>query len=165
MVLKRGSQDCHCVYPIKIDLLLLNVSSNPDWNDFLSEFANGLGLQVSQIELINFYMLGLSRLNISMDVTPHKGIGFSANEAAGINSSLSLHKVRLNPELVGDYHVLNLTWFRPPTASQGKSFFHKCCFCWEFCNFYTHCVLVMVFKLSCTTIFAFMKTIGRYLHN
>lgn len=116
-VLKRGSQDCHCVYPIKIDLILLNVSSNPDWNDFLLEFAHGLGLQVSQLELINFYMLGLSRLNISMDVTPHKGISFSANEAAGINSSLSLHKVRLDPELVGDYQLLNLTWFRPPTPS------------------------------------------------
>ncbi|KAJ6329017.1 hypothetical protein OIU77_010652 [Salix suchowensis] len=35
MVLKRGSHGCHCVYPIKLDLLLLNISQNPNWNMFL----------------------------------------------------------------------------------------------------------------------------------
>ncbi|XP_027177453.1 proline-rich receptor-like protein kinase PERK15 isoform X1 [Coffea eugenioides] len=119
MVLKRGTQDCQCVYPLKLDLLLLNVSLNPNWNPFLEEFASQLGLQVSQIELINFYVLGLSRLNISMDITPMKGISFSATEAAQINSSLSSHKVRLDPALVGDYHLLNLTWFMPSAPSQA----------------------------------------------
>lgn len=118
-MLKRGTQGCHCVYPIRLDLLLLNVSSNPNWKLFLHEFASQLGLQVSQIELINFYMLGLSRLNISMDVTPLKGISFAASEAAQINSSLSLHRVRLDPVLVGDYHLLNMTWFKPSAPSQG----------------------------------------------
>ncbi|GFZ04523.1 protein kinase superfamily protein [Actinidia rufa] len=119
MVLKRGSRDCHCVYPIKLDLLLLNVSSNSNWNHFLEEFASQLDLRVSQIELINFYMLGLSRLNISMDITPHTGISFSANEASVINSSLSIHKVHLDPTLVGDYKLLNLTWFMPLAPSQA----------------------------------------------
>ena len=120
MVLKRGSRDCHCVYPIKLDILLLNVSSNSNWNLFLEEFASQLDLRVSQIELINFYMLGLSRLNISMDITPHTGISFSASEASVINSSLSIHKVHLDPTLVGDYKLLNLTWFMPLAPSQGK---------------------------------------------
>ncbi|PSR85939.1 Receptor-like serine/threonine-protein kinase [Actinidia chinensis var. chinensis] len=119
MVLKRGSQDCHCVYPIKLDILLLNVSSNSNWNLFLEEFASQLDLRVSQIELINFYMLGLSRLNISMDITPHTGISFSASEASVINSSLSIHKIHLDPTLVGDYKLLNLTWFRPLAPSQA----------------------------------------------
>ena len=123
MVLKRGTQGCQCVYPLKLDLLLLNVSLNPNWNPFLEEFASQLGLQVSQIELINFYVLGLSRLNISMDITPMKGISFSATEAAQINSSLSSHKVRLDPALVGDYHLLNLTWFTPSAPSQGNPLF------------------------------------------
>ncbi|XP_047316647.1 serine/threonine-protein kinase PBS1-like [Impatiens glandulifera] len=119
MVLKRGSQDCHCVYPIKIDLLLLNVSSNANWNLFLEEFASELGLRVSQIELINFYMVTSSRLNISMDITPHTGIIFPSSEASVINSSLSMHKIHLDPELVGDYKLLNLTWFKPLAPSNA----------------------------------------------
>lgn len=101
--------------------MLLNVSQNPDWNLFLVDFAFQLGLRVSQIELINFYMISLSSLNISMDVTPHTGISFSANDASNINSSLSLHKVHLRPSLVGDYKLLNFTWFKPPPVSPGNA--------------------------------------------
>ncbi|CAA2989316.1 proline-rich receptor kinase PERK3 [Olea europaea subsp. europaea] len=119
MVLKRESKGCHCVYPIKLDILLVNVSSNPNWNLFLEQFAARLDLQVSQIELINFYIVGISGLNISMDITPLKGITFSASEAARINSSLSMHKVHLDPALVGDYQLLNITWFKPPVSSQA----------------------------------------------
>nr|KAJ0184476.1 hypothetical protein LSAT_V11C900455650 [Lactuca sativa] len=112
-VLKRDMEGCHCVYPIKLDILLLNVSSNPNWNLFLQQFATQLGLRVSQIELINFYLLSLSRLNISMDITPHTGISFNSTEASEINSSLSTHKVHLDPKLVGGYQLLNLTYFKP----------------------------------------------------
>lgn len=122
MVMKRGSQECHCVYPIKIDLLLLNVSQNPNWNLFLQEIATGLGLQVSQIELINFYVLSLSRLNISMDIIPHMGISFSSSDASAINSSLATHRVHLDSTLVGDYKLLNITWFQAPPPSQGSFF-------------------------------------------
>lgn len=118
-VLKRGSEGCHCVYPIKLDLLLLNVSQNPDWNLFLDEMATQLGMRPIQIELINFYLISLSTLNISMHITPRKGISFSAIEAAKINSSLLLHKIRLDSRYVGDYRLLNLTWFKPPPPSQG----------------------------------------------
>uniref|UniRef100_A0A6N2LY55 Receptor-like PK ALE2 N-terminal domain-containing protein n=1 Tax=Salix viminalis TaxID=40686 RepID=A0A6N2LY55_SALVM len=116
-VLKRGSHGCHCVYPIKLDLLLLNVSQNPNWNLFLEELASQLGLLVSQIELINFYLLSLSKLNISMDFTPHTGISFSAGDASALNSSLALHKVHFDSSHVGDYKLLNLTWFEPPAPS------------------------------------------------
>ncbi|KAI3425458.1 EB_dh domain-containing protein [Psidium guajava] len=119
MVLKRGSEGCHCVYPIKLDLLLLNVSQNRDWNGFLQEFASQLGLKVSQIGLINFYMLGFTRLNISMDITPQTGLSFSASDAYAINSSLSSHRVRLSPALVGDYELLNITWFKAPPPSEA----------------------------------------------
>ncbi|KAM3687343.1 hypothetical protein ACB098_10G070300 [Castanea mollissima] len=114
MVLKRGTRGCHCVYPIQLDLLLLNVSQNPSGNVFLNELALQLGLEVSQIELISFNVLSLSRLNISMDIVPLKGISFSASEAYAINSSLVMHKVHVDPTLVGDYKLLNLTWFQPP---------------------------------------------------
>lgn len=119
MVQKRGTRGCHCVYPIKLDLLLLNVSQNPNWNIFLDEVATQLGLRSSQIELINFYVLGLSRLNISMDITPHTGISFAAGAASAINSSLTLHRVHLDPRLVGDYKILNITWFKPPPPSHA----------------------------------------------
>lgn len=121
MVLKRESRGCHCVYPIKIDLLLLNVSLKTNWDIFLEELAKQLGLRVAQIELINFYVLSLSRLNISMDITPHTGIGFSSSDASEINSSLAMHKVHLDPKLVGDYQLLNLTWFKPKALVQGDT--------------------------------------------
>ncbi|KAL0712216.1 hypothetical protein Bca4012_019194 [Brassica carinata] len=119
MVLKRGSIGCHCVYPIKLDILLLNVSDTPSWNMFLNEFASQLGLLPHQIELINFYMLSLSRMNISMDITPHSGISFSARQASAINSSLISHKIQFSPTLVGDYKLLNFTWFEVPAPSQA----------------------------------------------
>lgn len=123
MVLKQGSHGCHCVYPIKLDLVLLNVSQNPNWKLFFEELASQLGLRVSQIELINFYMLSLSRLNISMDIIPHTGISFSASDASKVNSSLAAHMVYLDPTSigVGDYKLLNITWFKPPAASPGNS--------------------------------------------
>lgn len=122
MVLKRGSKSCHCVYPIKLDLQLLNVSRNPDWDTFLDQLAAQLGLKNTQIELINFYMINISTLNISMDITPHKGISFSSSDASFINSSLSMHKVQLNPQLVGGYKLLNITWFKPPAQGNFRPF-------------------------------------------
>lgn len=119
MVKKRGIPGCRCVYPIKIDILLVNVSQNPDWNLFLEELASQLGLRVTQIELVNFYFLTLSRMNISMDITPHTGNSFPPSGAAAINSSLTTHKVKLNPTFVGDYKLLNFTWFRPTNQSTG----------------------------------------------
>ncbi|XP_020234827.1 probable serine/threonine-protein kinase PBL21 isoform X2 [Cajanus cajan] len=121
MVLKRGSKNCHCAYPIKLDLFLMNVSQNPNWNVFLDELAAQLGLRNTQIELINFYVLTISTLNISMNITPHKGISFSANEVSKINSTLSMHKVQLDPGLVGGYKLLNITWFEPPPPSQAPT--------------------------------------------
>ncbi|PWA83106.1 protein kinase superfamily protein [Artemisia annua] len=111
-VLKRGTEGCHCVYPVKLDILLLNVSST-NWSLVLQQFASQLGLRASQIELINFYLLSLSRLNISMDITPHTGVSFTSSEVSAINSSLITHKVQLDPKLVGGYQLLNLTWFKP----------------------------------------------------
>jgi hypothetical protein len=118
MILKQETQGCHCVYPIKLDLLFLNVSQN--WNLFLQELAPQLGLKNSQIQLINFYVLSLSTLNISMDIVPHTGISFSASDASVIKSVLDTHKVHLNPTLVGDYRLLNFTWFQPPPPSPGN---------------------------------------------
>ncbi|XP_074316604.1 receptor-like serine/threonine-protein kinase ALE2 [Silene latifolia] len=119
MVQKRESPSCHCVYPIKLDLLLSNVTLNPDWNLFLYEFASGLGLRGSQIQMNNFYWVTLTSLNISLDITPHTGTGFSSSGASAINSSLLLHKVHIDSKLVGvgDYKLLNVTWYQPPASS------------------------------------------------
>ncbi|KAK9001752.1 hypothetical protein V6N11_024450 [Hibiscus sabdariffa] len=116
-ILKQGIHGCHCVYPIKLDLLLLNVSQNPDRNAFLVELTSQLDLLPDQIEIINFYMLSLSRLNISMDIIPHTGISFSLSDASKINSSFVMHRVRFDPNVVGDYRILNCTWFEPPAPS------------------------------------------------
>lgn len=124
MVLKRGTQACHCVYPIKLDILLINVSSDPNWNIVLEEFAYQLGLRGSQIAPINFYVVTSSNWNISVAITPHTGKSFSEVEASEINSSLSMHRVRTNPKLVGDYKILNFTWFQPQASSQGNFHIH-----------------------------------------
>ncbi|KAI3911759.1 hypothetical protein MKX01_029520, partial [Papaver californicum] len=121
MVLKRGSKGCHCVYPLKLDLLLLNVTTSSKWTPFLEELASQLGLRVSQFELINFYVLGLTRVNISMDITPHTGISFSRKDVKQVNSSLAMHRIHFDPQLVGDYKLLNLTWFKPSDPSRAPA--------------------------------------------
>ncbi|XP_021837157.2 proline-rich receptor-like protein kinase PERK3 [Spinacia oleracea] len=118
MVQKRETPSCHCVYPIKVDLLLLNVSQNPNWSLFLDGFSSALGLRAPQMQMNNFYWVTLTSLNISLDITPHTGISFSAAAASSINSSLVLHKVSI-PKLVGvdDYRLLNVTWYQAPAPS------------------------------------------------
>lgn len=120
LILKPGTRGCHCVYPIKLDLLLLNVSQNPDRNAFLVELTSQLDLLPIQVEIIDFYVLSLSRLNISMDIIPHTGISFSASDASKINSSLVMHRVHFDPNVVGDYQILNFTWFEPPAPAPGN---------------------------------------------
>ncbi|XP_042443546.1 proline-rich receptor-like protein kinase PERK15 [Zingiber officinale] len=126
MVQKRGTQDCHCVYPVKVELFLQNVSMILNWsNEFLRELAYQLRLHMDQFEIKNFYVVGASGLNITMDIVPYKGISFLVDQVITMNTSLALHMIHINPELVGDYKLLNLTWFRPlaspPAPSQSIS--------------------------------------------
>lgn len=122
MVLKRGTRGCHCVYPIKVELFLQNVSLSTNWSSgFLKELALQLNLRVTQFEIDNFYVVGVSGLNISMNIAPHTGISFSANEVRKMNDSLTYHKVHVNPALVGDYRLLNLTWFKPLAPSPAPT--------------------------------------------
>ncbi|PKA55823.1 Receptor-like serine/threonine-protein kinase ALE2 [Apostasia shenzhenica] len=122
MVRKRGTRDCHCVYPVKVELLLWNVSQRPSWsNDFLKELASQLKLQVDQFEIDNFYLVGLSGLNITMDIAPHTGISFSFDQVHAMNTSLTLHEVSIDPKVVGGYKVLNFTWFEQPAPSPAPA--------------------------------------------
>ncbi|KAL6626506.1 hypothetical protein ACP70R_030232 [Stipagrostis hirtigluma subsp. patula] len=122
MVQKRGTRDCHCVYPVRVELFLRNVSLTSNWsNEFLDELASQLNLRVTQFEIVNFYVVGASGLNITMDIAPHTGISFSADQVTAMNHSLSLHAVRINPVLVGDYSLLNITWFRPLAPSPAPA--------------------------------------------
>lgn len=128
MVQKRGTRDCHCVYPVKIELFLRNVSLTSNWsNEFLAELATQLNLRVTQFEIVNFYVVGTSGLNITMDIAPHTGISFPADQVAAMNYSLSSHTVQINPVLVGDYNLLNLTWFRPLAPAPGNLFLYYIC--------------------------------------
>ncbi|KAL6004055.1 hypothetical protein ACLOJK_004602 [Asimina triloba] len=89
--------------------------------EFLEELASQLKLQVSQIEISNFYAVGFSSWNITINVAPHTRISFSSSNADKMNSSLSKNKVHLDPSLVGDYKLLNFTWFKPPVPSPGSA--------------------------------------------
>lgn len=123
MVQRRGSQDCHCVYPVRVELFLHNVSLNSNWsNEFLEELASQLSLRVTQFEIVNFYVVGTSGLNMTMDIAPHTGNSFSSDQVTAMNYSLSSHTVRINPVLVGDYNLINLTWFRPLGPAPAPAF-------------------------------------------
>ncbi|XP_073356959.1 LEAF RUST 10 DISEASE-RESISTANCEUS RECEPTOR-LIKE PROTEIN KINASE-like 2.3 [Aegilops tauschii subsp. strangulata] len=126
MVQRRGSENCHCVYPVRVVLFLHNVSLNSNWsNEFLEELASHLNLRVTQFEIVNFYVVGTSGLNMTMDIAPHTGNSFSSEQVTAMNYSLSLHTIRINPVLIGDYNHLDLVWFRPlapaPDAIAGSS--------------------------------------------
>lgn len=121
MVQRRGIKDCHCVYPVKVELFLGNVSLSSNWsNKFLDELASQLNLLVSQFEIDNFYVVGVTGLNITMDIAPHTGISFSADQVRAMNYSLVMHKVHIDPALVGDYKLINLTWFKPLAPTPGN---------------------------------------------
>ncbi|XP_077218626.1 protein kinase superfamily protein isoform X2 [Tasmannia lanceolata] len=122
MVLRQGSRVCHCVYPIQLELLLFNVTLGSNWSSkFPEELASQLGLLVTQFEITNFYVVGVSGLNITMDIAPHTGISFPASEVYRMNSSLAKHEVHLDSSLVGDYRLLNLTWFKPPAPAPAPA--------------------------------------------
>lgn len=87
---------------------------------FLKELAYQLGLQEEQIELIEFWHTRLSEMTITLDIVPLNGISFSADDAYTMNSSLAMHKVYIDPKLVGDYKLLGFIWFKPPPPSTGK---------------------------------------------
>ncbi|CAL4977676.1 unnamed protein product [Urochloa decumbens] len=122
MVQKRGTTGCQCAYPVRVELLLRNVSLASNWsNGFLGEFASQLNLHSNQFEIVNFYVFGDTGLNITMDIVPQTGVSFSADEVTTMNNSLSLHAIRVSPDLVGDYNLLNLTWFRPLAPAPGSN--------------------------------------------
>ncbi|KAA3462416.1 Kinase superfamily protein isoform 2 [Gossypium australe] len=57
---------------------------------------------------------GLAQPPLSPEVSR---ISFSALDASKINSSLVMHRVRFDPNIVGDFEVLNFTWFEAPAPS------------------------------------------------
>jgi hypothetical protein len=124
MVLRRTRiRDCvpsNCIYPLKVEFFLRNVSLTSNWSsEFLGELASQLNLHVSQFEIDNFYVVGATGLNMSMDIAPEKEISFSQMEVDKLRDALRSHKVKISPELVGDYLLLNFTWISPPAPSPG----------------------------------------------
>lgn len=117
MVKRRDSRECDCVFPVILELFLFNVSLSSNWSDrFLKELASQLHLRVSQFEIENFYVVGVSGLNITMYIAPHTGISFSDTDVNRMNASLTYHSVRI----AGGYRLLNLTWFKPLAPSPGN---------------------------------------------
>ncbi|KAM3297006.1 hypothetical protein ACQJBY_039075 [Aegilops geniculata] len=123
MVQRRGSQECRCVYPVRVVLFLDNVSLNSNWsNGFLEELASQLNLRVTQFEIVNFNVYGTFVINLTMDIAPHTGNSFSSDQVTAMNYSLRLHTVRINPVLVGGYYLVDLMWFRPLAPAPGHAY-------------------------------------------
>ncbi|XP_057856008.1 receptor-like serine/threonine-protein kinase ALE2 isoform X3 [Cryptomeria japonica] len=123
MISRPGSHNCSCVYPIKLQLLILNLStSNTNWSaEFQQELASQLGLSVVQFVISYFHIDNTNELNMSMDIAPLYGLSFSYSEAHQINYTLVRHKLHLNSSLYGDYRLLNFTWFEKPVIPPAVS--------------------------------------------
>lgn len=119
MMLRPGSHNCSCVYPIRLQLRILNVStSTTNWSaEFQQELASQLGLTAAQFDITSFYIESASQLNMTMDIAPSTGMSFYYQEAGRINYTLVTHKVHLNSSLFGGYELLNFTWVEPPALS------------------------------------------------
>ncbi|KAH9319042.1 hypothetical protein KI387_020811, partial [Taxus chinensis] len=116
MVRRPGSHNCSCVYPIKLQLLILNVSTSfRNWSaEFQQELAAQLGLLVVQFDFTSFELDNTNKLNMSMDIAPLTGLSFSYREARRINLTLIRYKLHLNGSLFGGYRLLNFTWVDRP---------------------------------------------------
>lgn len=87
---------------------------------FLQELTSQLGMQVSEVESINYYLLSWSRLNISVDVMLQTGVSFLTSVQYATNSPLSSHRVHLRPSLAGKYENLSSARSKAPPPSEGK---------------------------------------------
>eukprot|EP01018_Ginkgo_biloba_P008837 Gb_01428 [translate_table: standard] len=116
MMWRPGSDNCSCVYPIRLQLRFVNVSTSftNQSAEFQQELASQLGLTVAQFDITSFYFDNINELNMSMDIAPLTGISFSYREAHRINYTLAMHKVHLNSSFFGDYKLQNFTWLQPP---------------------------------------------------
>ncbi|KAG6541942.1 hypothetical protein Mapa_016667 [Marchantia paleacea] len=111
-----NGENCSCVYPIEIGLLLDNASiSVAQWSaKFQHELGSQLNLTDAQVVIRGVqFENGENELNLTVDIVPLTGDRFSSEEASYIEAALKNHEVVLNSQLFGNYTLESFVVFGP----------------------------------------------------
>jgi hypothetical protein len=113
-----SSHNCICVYPLKLELHINNVTNTfANWSAlFQEELALQLGLQVLQVEITSFRLNGTD-LDVVLLIAPWTTLSFSIQQAETMRSDLDNFRVHLNSSLFGNYTLVSFHYFAlPPPA-------------------------------------------------
>jgi hypothetical protein len=113
---------CQCVYPIEVAFHMENASSafTNLTSLFQHELASQLNLKDVQVQIQAFQFGTNFTLDMAVDIGPLVGLSFPPEEISMINSSLLTHSIQFSSTLFGNYTVVNITVFMPPSPSPGK---------------------------------------------
>lgn len=116
MVPKPGllASSCVCVYPIKIELLVEDVSTTfTNWSGvFQQDLSSQLGVRAIQIEIISF-QFNSSNLSLVIVIAPLSNVSFSSEEAKSIKTKLDNFRVHFNSSLFGNYTLVQFQYYKP----------------------------------------------------
>lgn len=116
------SSSCVCVYPIRVQLLVEDVSITfTNWSGvFQQDLASELSVEPIQIEITSF-QFNSSNLSLGIIIVPLTGISFSAKEAISFKDKLVQNKVHFNSSLFGNYSLVQFQLYEPlaPPSSQA----------------------------------------------
>ncbi|CAM6094498.1 unnamed protein product [Calypogeia fissa] len=121
-----NNNNCSCVYPIEIGLLLDNARITiANWSmKFQQQLGDQLNLTTSQV-LIRGVQFENSNsnpeINITVDVAPSVGESFSPDAANSMEAHLKNHDVILDPQLFGNYSLQSFIVFGPNSGPVNGS--------------------------------------------
>lgn len=106
------ASSCVCVYPIKMELRVENVSTTfRNWSGvFQQDLSSQLGVRAIQIEIIRF-QFNSSNLSLVIEITPLSNVSFSSQEAKSIKTKLDHFRVHFNSSLFGNYTLVQFQYY------------------------------------------------------
>ncbi|KAH7423058.1 hypothetical protein KP509_12G037500 [Ceratopteris richardii] len=109
---------CVCVYPIKLSLLVENVSTTfTNWSGvFQQNLASGLGVKTIQIQITSF-QFNSSNLSLAIIIAPLDSISFPKDVSDSFRNKLIHHDVYLNNTIFGNYTLLDFQLYEPSAPS------------------------------------------------
>ena len=120
-----SSRSCICVYPVRLELQVENVTNTfANWSAiFQEELGLQLGLRVIQIEITSFYFSGKD-LDVVFMIGPLTTVSFSIQQAETMRTDLDNFRVHLNRSLFGNYTLVSFHYYEPPPPPCKDSMHH-----------------------------------------